>query len=166
MIKVKLVDLLFDEISQMGIILLGEEKPQEGSKIKVVPIWIGMFEAQAIMFKLQNLSFPRPLTHDLLKNCIEHLNAKVEYVAITKIENNTYYAEIHLLQDDKKIVIDSRPSDAVALAIRVDAPIYLAEELMLHASVDKEEFIKEHKEKLLLKLLELAESEEEKKSKH
>jgi bifunctional DNase/RNase len=166
MIKVKLVDLLFDEISQMGVILLGEENPQPGTKIKVVPIWIGLFEAQAIMFKLQNLSFPRPLTHDLLKNCIEQLGAKIEYVAITKIENNTYYAEIHLIQNDNKIVVDSRPSDAVALAIRADVPIYMAEELMLNASVDKEEFIKEHKEKLLLKLLELAETEEEKKIKH
>jgi bifunctional DNase/RNase len=166
MIKVKLVDLLFDEISQMGIILLGEENPQPGAKIKVVPIWIGLFEAQAIMFKLQNLSFPRPLTHDLLKNCIEQLGAKIEYVAITKIENNTYYAEIHLIQNDNKIVVDSRPSDAVALAIRADVPIYMAEELMLNAGVDKEEFIKEHKEKLLLKLLELAETEEEKKIKH
>jgi len=166
MIKVKLIDLLFDEVSQSGIILLGEENAQPGTKVKIVPIWIGLFEAQAIMFKLQNLSFPRPLTHDLLKNCIEHLGAKIEYVAITKIENNTYYAEIHLVHNNKKIVVDSRPSDAVALAIRTDADIYISEELMLYAGVDKEEFIKEHKEKLLLKLLELAETEEEKKTKH
>ena len=166
MIKVKLIDLMFDEISQSGIMLLGEESPQPDSKIKVVPIWIGIFEAQSIMFKLQNLSFPRPLTHDLLRNCIEHLGAKVEHVAITKIENNTYYAEIHLLQNNEKIVVDSRPSDAVALAIRAESPIYISEELMLNTAVDKEEFIKEHKEKLLLKLLELAEPEEEKKIKH
>ncbi len=166
MIKVKLIDLLFDEISQSGIMLLAEESPQPGAKEKVIPIWIGIFEAQSIMFKLQNLSFPRPLTHDLLKNCIEELGAKIDYVAITKIENNTYYAEIHLIHNNERIVIDSRPSDAVALAIRADAQIYISEELMLYAAVDKEEFIKEHKEKLLLKLLELAESEEEKKIKH
>jgi hypothetical protein len=71
-----------------------------------------------------------------------------------------------LVHNNKKIVVDSRPSDAVALAIRTDADIYISEELMLYAGVDKEEFIKEHKEKLLLKLLELAETEEEKKTKH
>lgn len=166
MIKVKLVDLIFDELTQMGVMLLEEETVQETQHVKVVPIWIGIFEAQSIMFKLQNLVFPRPLTHDLLKNCIEQMQGKVERVVITKIYDNTFYAEIHILRGEEKIVVDSRPSDAVALAIRADAPIYITEEVMLAAAIDKEEFIKAQKDKLLKQLLELADTEEEKKLKH
>lgn len=166
MIKVKISDLLFDDISQMGIILLEEENISENQKKRVLPIWVGMFEAQAIMFKLQNLYFPRPLTHDLLKACIEKLSGKVEYVVITKIEDNTYYAEIHILKSNEKIVIDSRPSDAIALSVRTDSPIYVEEELFLQASVDKEEFMKEQKDKVLRQLLELIDTEEDKKLKH
>ncbi|MEO0225105.1 MAG: bifunctional nuclease family protein, partial [candidate division WOR-3 bacterium] len=100
MIKVKVAELLFDELSQMGIVLLEEDTQSTESTqpedTKVIPIWIGMFEAQSIMFKLQNMFFPRPLTHDLLKNCIESLSAKVEYIIITAIKDNTFYAEIHI----------------------------------------------------------------------
>ncbi|MEN3013282.1 MAG: bifunctional nuclease family protein [Endomicrobiia bacterium] len=172
MIKVKIGDLLFDEISQMGIILLEEdiETPQQEnftiSDIKVLPIWIGMFEAQAIMFKLQNMFFPRPLTHDLLKNCIEGLYGKVEYVLITSIKDNTFYAEIHIKVDQKEVVIDSRPSDAIALAIRCDCPIYVNEEVMNLASVRKEDFLKEQKDKILKQILEITQLDEENKSKH
>lgn len=165
MIKVKLADLLFDEITQMGIILL-EEEAAVGEHKRVLPIWVGMFEAQAILFKLQNLFFPRPLTHDLLKNVIESLSGKIEYVVITKIQDNTYYAEIHIIKNNTKVIIDSRPSDAIALAVRVDVPIYVAEDVILNAGVEKEEFIKEQKEKLLKQLLELADIDEEDKLKH
>lgn len=164
MIKVQLIDVLFDELTQMGIILL--EEITEAENRRVLPIWIGMFEAQAIMFKLQNLFFPRPLTHDLLKNCIEQLSGKIEQVVITKIKENTYYAEIHILQNDKKVIIDSRPSDAVALAVRCDVPIYVEEEVMQVAGVDKEQFIKEQKDKILKQVLELIDTDEEKKLKH
>ncbi|MCS7151332.1 MAG: bifunctional nuclease family protein [Endomicrobia bacterium] len=164
--KLKLVDLIFDEITQMGIMLFEEETITEPQQVKVLPIWIGIFEAQSIMFKLQNLVFPRPLTHDLLKNCIEQLSGKIEKVIITKIQDNTFYAEIHILRGSEKIIIDSRPSDAVALAIRADAPIYVSDEVMLTAAVDKEEFMKEQKDKLLRQLLEVAETEEDKKLKH
>jgi len=168
MIKVKVADLIFDEISQMGIVLLEEEKTQseEQQKVKILPIWIGVFEAQSILFKLQNLFFPRPLTHDLLKNIIETMSGKVEYVLITKIQDNTFYAEIHILRGEDKIVVDSRPSDAISLAIRVDCPIYVSEEVMLQASVDKEEFLKEQKSKMLEQLLKFAETEDENKLKH
>ncbi len=163
MIKVKIADLMFDEVSQMGIVLLEEETQQiQNVKKKVLPIWIGMFEAQAILFKLQNLFFPRPLTHDLLKNIIETLKFSVEYVIITKIENNTFFAEIHIKKDKEKFVIDSRPSDALALAVRVDADIYVNEEVILQAGVDKEEFIKEQKDKLLKQLLEFIDEEDNK----
>lgn len=166
MIKVKLTDLMFDEISQMGIVLLEEETQKEQPQKKVLPIWIGMFEAQAILFKLQNLFFQRPLTHDLLKNVIETLKSSVEYVVITKIENNTFFAEIHIKKDNEKFVIDSRPSDALALAVRVEVPIYVNEKVMLQAGMDKEEFLKEQKDKLLKQLLEFADLEEDNKLKH
>ncbi len=168
MIKVKVVDLIFDEISQMGIVLLEEETAlkQEQQNPKVLPIWIGVFEAQSILFKLQNLFFPRPLTHDLLKNVIEIMSGKVEYVVITKIKDNTFYAEIHILKGEDKVVVDSRPSDAISLAIRVDCPIYVTEEVMLQAGVDKEEFLKEQKSKVLEQLLKFVDTEDENKLKH
>ncbi|MFN3551309.1 MAG: bifunctional nuclease family protein [Endomicrobiia bacterium] len=163
MIKVKIADLMFDEVSQMGIVLLEEETQQiQQVQKKVLPIWIGMFEAQAILFKLQNLFFPRPLTHDLLKNIIETLKFSVEYVVITKIESNTFFAEIHIKKDNEKFVIDSRPSDALALAVRADAEIYVNEEVIIQAGVDKEEFIKEQKDKLLKQLLEFVDEEDDK----
>jgi len=168
MIKVKVTDLIFDEISQMGIVLLEEEMipQQEQQKLKVLPIWIGVFEAQSILFKLQNLFFPRPLTHDLLKNVIETMSGKVEYVVITKIQDNTFFAEIHILKGKDKLIVDSRPSDAISLAVRVDCSIYVSEEVMLQASVDKEEFLKEQKNKLLEQLLKFSETEDENKLKH
>lgn len=171
MIKVKVAELLFDELSQMGIVLLEEDTQSTESTqpedTKVIPIWIGMFEAQSIMFKLQNMFFPRPLTHDLLKNCIESLSAKVEYIIITAIKDNTFYAEIHIRKEDnQKIIVDSRPSDAIALAIRCECPIYVNEEVMNLSSVKKEDFIKEQKDKILKQILELSEPDEENKLKH
>ncbi|MCS7231000.1 MAG: bifunctional nuclease family protein [Elusimicrobiota bacterium] len=173
MIKVKVGDLLFDEISQMGIVLLEEDiqesqqsEEHKSSDIKVLPIWIGMFEAQSIMFKLQNMFFPRPLTHDLLKNCIEMLFGKVKYIIITSIKDNTFYAEICIDVNNKEVRVDSRPSDAIALAIRCECPIYVNEEVMNLASVKKEEFIKEQRDKILRQILELSELEEENKLKH
>lgn len=171
MIKVKIADLLFDELSQMGIVLLEEDTQTTGQSIKpedvkIIPIWIGMFEAQSIMFKLQNMFFPRPLTHDLLKNCIEALSGKVEYIIVTAIKDNTFYAEIHIKKDDKDIIVDSRPSDAIALAIRCECPIYVSEDVMNLSSVKKEDFIKEQKDKILKQILELSDTDEDNKLKH
>jgi bifunctional DNase/RNase len=161
MIKVKLADLIFDEISQMGIILLEDESTQ-----KVLPIWIGIFESQAILFKLQNMYFSRPLTHDLLKNTIESLGGVVEFVIISSVKENTFYAEIHIKLGEKEVVLDSRPSDAIALAVRTSSPIYVNEDILLTSAVSKEEFAKEQKEKFYKQLLELSDLEEEKKLKH
>ena len=142
MIRVKLADLIFDEYSQMGIMLLEDEATS-----RVLPIWIGLFETQAILFRLQNMYFPRPLTHDLFKNCLDMLGIKVEYVIVTTVKDNTYYAEIHLLKDTERYVLDSRPSDAVALAVRTESPIYVSEDVMNTAAMSKEEFDREQKVK-------------------
>ena len=161
MILCKVETVTFDEVSQMGVVLLSEKNGK-----KVLPIWIGIFEAQAILFRLQNSYFPRPLTHDLLKICIEHLSGKVEYIFINKVEQNTYFCEIHIKQNNKEIVIDSRPSDAIALAVRVDAPIYVHEDVFESNGIDKEEFLKEQRDKFYKAYLETMEDEDTGKIKH
>lgn len=161
MIKLKLTDVIFDEILQMGIVLLEDIHTN-----RVLPIWVGIFEAQAILFKMQNVYFPRPLTHDLTKNIIETLGGKVSHILISKIEENTFYAEVHIKVAEKDFIVDSRPSDAIALAIRTDAPIYVDDKVMEVSSKDKEEFIKEQKDKLYKQFLEYSDLEDENKLKH
>ena len=161
MIKLIIDTVNFDEVSQMGIVILKEEKGN-----KIIPIWVGLFEAQAIIFKMRNLYFPRPLTHDLLKNTLELFEAKVEYILISDIKENTYYAEIHIIKDDKKLVLDSRPSDAIALSVRVNAPIYVDEKVLDICGVDKEEFLKQQEELYYKQYLENLDEEDKGKLKH
>lgn len=103
---------------------------KEKAADRYLPIWIGPGEADAIAVKLQEVSVPRPLTHDLTKSIIDSLNANVEHIVICDLENDTFYAKISLNTGAEIIEIDSRPSDAIALAVRVNAPIY-AENLVL-----------------------------------
>ena len=103
---------------------------KEKAADRYLPIWIGPGEADAIAVKLQEVSVPRPLTHDLTKSIIDSLNANVEHIVICDLENDTFYAKISLNTGSEIIEIDSRPSDAIALAVRVNAPIY-AENLVL-----------------------------------
>jgi len=161
MILMKVDTVIFGDLSQMGIVLLVTEDNE-----RAIPIWVGLFEAQAIMFKLQGSVFPRPLTHDLLKNCIEKLSGKVEYILINDINKNTFYAEIHIIANNKKIVIDSRPSDAIALAVRTNSQIYVDEKVFEASSVDKEEFLKEQREKIYKAYLESLEDDNTGKLKH
>ncbi|MDI6641027.1 MAG: bifunctional nuclease family protein [Elusimicrobiota bacterium] len=161
MINCKVETVTFDEISQMGIVLL-----QEISGDRILPVWVGIFEAQAILFRLQNQYFTRPLTHDLLKSSIVHLGGKIEYVYINKVEHSTFYAQIHIIQNSKKIVIDSRPSDAIAVALRAEVPIYVDEKVMDSNGIDREEFLKEQKERLYKIYLESLEDDELGKLKH
>ncbi|MCL6448400.1 MAG: bifunctional nuclease family protein [Armatimonadetes bacterium] len=106
------------------IILLTDQEEE-----RVLPIWVGLLEAHSIAIALENVVMPRPLTHDLLRNICEQLGAKISRVVITDLKENTFYAEIHLLLANQEMVIDSRPSDAVALALRTDAPVFLTEKL-------------------------------------
>ncbi len=101
-----------------------------------LPIWIGPFEALAITFALypDRVLLPRPLTHDLLKNIIEKLQVQVEKIVVDDLFHDTYYAKIYLAIDDRVIFVDSRPSDAIALALRVSAPIYVLERVFLEAA--------------------------------
>lgn len=131
-IEMKIKGLMIDPVTQMPIIMLRDPKSEA-----VLPIWVGLYEANAIALQLEKISTPRPMTHDLLKNLMVQLQATVEKVVITELRDNTFYALIHLRQNEKALTIDARPSDAIALALRVDAPIFVAEEVISKAkSVD------------------------------
>ena len=99
-----------------------------------VPIWIGLMEAASIASVLQGIEFDRPMTHDLFKNFIERMNVKVTRIEICDLKNNTYYAQIHFIHNGRELTVDARPSDALALSLRVKAPIFVSEEVISNSS--------------------------------
>lgn len=113
---------------------------KEKNSDRYLPIWIGPAEADAIAVKLQNVSVPRPLTHDLLRSVINSLGSSVNYILVSDLENDTFFAKIILQSNGSTIEVDARPSDAIALAVRVQTPIYAAESVLEKAGVllDKE----------------------------
>src|SRR5512143_1604452 len=121
-IEMKVKGLVVDPISKMPIVVL-----EDPSNEQILPIWIGVFEANAIALTIENIPTPRPMTHDLLKSFLEKLEVAVEKIVVNDVRNNTFYAMIHLRHRDQPVVIDSRPSDAIALALRVNSPIYVEE---------------------------------------
>ncbi len=125
MYLMKVRGLVFDPHTNMYIVILNDEKDQE-----ILPIWIGKSEANAICFVLEGITPPRPMTHDLAKNILDMLDVKIISIVVNNLKDNTYYAKIHLLSQGSEVVIDSRPSDAIALALRASAPIFVAEEVM------------------------------------
>ena len=118
-IEMSIKGLMVDPITNMPIVLLHES---DGSR--VLPIWVGIFEANAIALQIENVSTPRPMTHDLLRNIIYDLKADVRKIVVSDLRENTFYAVIHLIVGNEAIAIDARPSDAIALALRVRAPIF------------------------------------------
>jgi hypothetical protein len=136
MIEVTIDSIRVSLMSQHRIVVLKEE-----GGTRFLPIWIGPFEADAITLQLQGIDAPRPLTHDLLKTLIETLGGEVLHIVISHLEKNTYYARIVLDVDGDTVEVDSRPSDAIALGVRVSAPIYVAEEVMDQAGLLPEEEI-------------------------
>ena len=124
----KIKGLVIDPISKMPIVVL-----QDLETGRILPIWIGVFEANAIALKIENVHTPRPMTHDLLHNILSRLAVEVERITVNDIRNNTFYAAIHCRREGLSLVIDSRPSDAIALALRTDAPIFVEEEVVLRA---------------------------------
>ncbi|HVP89786.1 MAG TPA: bifunctional nuclease family protein [Terriglobales bacterium] len=127
-IEMKVKGLVVDPISKMPIVVL--EDPQNE---KILPIWIGVFEANAIALTIENVPTPRPMTHDLLKNFLEKLGIAIEKIVVNDVRNNTFYALIHCRQDDRVLIIDSRPSDAIALALRVSSPIFVEDDVVRKA---------------------------------
>ena len=123
----------FDLVGKQPIVLL---KTADGNKF--LPIWIGHPEAAAILMRLQSQAPPRPMTHDLLSDMLEQLEAQVVRITVTELRENTFYAQITVQQDGREIEIDSRPSDAIALAIRADAPIFAADSVIAESAIEFE----------------------------
>jgi bifunctional DNase/RNase len=124
-LEMKIKGLMIDPITNMPIIIL-----RDPAGPSVLPIWVGIFEANAIALQIEKIVTPRPMTHDLLKSAIQGLQATVEKVLITDLRDNTFYALIYLNHDGKIMSIDSRPSDAIALALRTGSPIYVNSEVI------------------------------------
>jgi bifunctional DNase/RNase len=123
----------FDLVGKQPIVLL---KTAEGNKF--LPIWIGHAEAAAILMKLQDQSAPRPMTHDLMSDMLDQLGARLVKITVTELRENTFYAQITVAQDGQEIEVDSRPSDAIALAIRAEVPIYAAERVIEESAIEFE----------------------------
>ena len=116
---------MFDPYNNAYIVILRDEDQSE-----MLPIWVGKAEASAISFALETVATPRPMTHDLLKSMLDAVDAKVISVVINDMKDNTYFSRIHLLYEDSEYSIDSRPSDAIALALRTNAPIFASEDVI------------------------------------
>ena len=124
-IEMRVSGLTMDPITNTPIVILKDLEEK-----KAIPIWIGIFEASAIATEIEKITFSRPMTHDLLNDIVKLLNTEVERVEIHDLRNNTFFANIHLLRDGKPIVVDARPSDAIAVALRAGAKIFVDEKVI------------------------------------
>ena len=131
----------FDMVGKQPIVLL---KTRDGNKF--LPIWIGHPEAAAILMKLQGANTPRPMTHDLMNEMLGELDVNCSRVSVTELKENTFYASITLKVDGREIEIDSRPSDALALAVRTSAPIFAAEDVIAESAIEFEHEVEDQEE--------------------
>lgn len=136
MIQVTVDSIRASLMSQHRVVILKDVDEE-----RFLPIWIGPFEAEAIALELQQVELARPLTHDLLKAVIAAMGAKVSHVLVNELRDDTFYARIILDSDGRSLEVDSRPSDSIALAVRVKAPIFVAESVMERAAIIPEEGI-------------------------
>jgi len=127
-IEMTIKGLMVDPITNMPIIILRDKAGD-----RVLPIWVGIFEANAIALQMENITTPRPMTHDLLRNVINDLKASVQKVVVSDLRENTFYALIYVTTDGDTMAIDARPSDAIALALRTRAPIFVEETVIDNA---------------------------------
>ncbi len=139
--QMQIYGVSFDMVGKQPIVLL---KTVDGNRF--LPIWIGHPEAAAILMKLQGAQTPRPMTHDLLNDMLENLEAKCERVSVTELRDNTFYASITISVNGAEVEIDSRPSDAIALAVRCQAPIFAAEEVIEESSIEFEHEVEDQEE--------------------
>jgi len=133
MVEMSIYGVSFDLVGKQPIVLL---KTAEGNRY--LPIWIGHPEAAAILMKLQGASTPRPMTHDLFSDTLDQLGASISRITVTELRENTFYAQIKVVQDGKEIEVDSRPSDEIALAIRAEAPIFAADDVIAESAIEFE----------------------------
>ena len=127
-IEMRIKGLILDPITNLPIVILRDKDGQ-----RVLPIWVGNAEANAIALQMENVSSPRPMTHDLLRNVIRDLKAEIRKVVVCDLKENTYYALIHLEVNGQPLAVDSRPSDAIALALRAQAPIFVEDRVIDNA---------------------------------
>ena len=128
LIEMTIKGLMVDPITNMPIVIL---KDKDGDR--VLPIWVGIFEANAIALQIENIATPRPMTHDLLRNIINDLDGQVVRVVVSDLKDNTFYAIIHMTVKGEPVVVDARPSDAIALALRTRSPILVEETVIDNA---------------------------------
>ncbi len=124
-IEFKIKGLMMDPLTNSPIVVL-----QDTTSETLLPIWVGIFEANAIALQIEKVDTPRPMTHDLIKAMLNHLDARVTKIVVTELRDNTFYALIFLDVAGKLITVDSRPSDAIALAIRTDSPIFVTDDVI------------------------------------
>ena len=136
--EMKLSGLIMDSTTNAPVIILKDLEDKE-----VISLWIGLLEASAIAVELEKIDLPRPMTHDLVKNVLDSLNIKVLKIEIADLRANTFYAYIHLGMDGKTFTIDARPSDAIAIALRTQSPIYVDEDVIKKSKKMDLESIKE-----------------------
>ena len=139
LIRMTVRGIALDPITNMPIIILKDPEDR-----RALPIWVGIFEANAIALELEKVSTPRPMTHDLIKHILEGVGITVQQIIVNDLKENTFYATIELMHNGSVVTIDSRPSDAIALALRVNAPIFVTEQVATQAknievSEEKEE---------------------------
>jgi bifunctional DNase/RNase len=127
-IEMSIKGLMVDPITNTPIVILRDKEGQ-----RVLPIWVGIFEANAIALQIENVTTPRPMTHDLLRNVIHDLNATVQKIVVCDLQENTFYALIYLALNGDTLTIDARPSDAIALALRTRSPIFVEESVIDNA---------------------------------
>ncbi len=129
-VEMKIRGLMMDPVTNMPIVIL---KDVNGTS--VLPIWVGIYEANAIALEIEKVTTPRPMTHDLLKNLLVGLEIRVDKVVVSELKDDTFYALIWLERNGEVISVDSRPSDALALALRVDCPIFVEDEVLKNSKV-------------------------------
>ncbi len=127
-VEMKIRGLMMDPVTNMPIVLL-----KDINSDTVLPIWVGVYEANAIALEIEKVTTPRPMTHDLIKNVLTGLDALVHKIVVTELKDDTFYAVIWLERDGRVVSIDSRPSDALALALRMDCPIFVDDEVLKHS---------------------------------
>ncbi|MGZ4807937.1 MAG: bifunctional nuclease family protein [Thermoanaerobaculia bacterium] len=143
LIAMSIKGLMLDPVSNSPIVVLKDEQEKF-----FLPIWVGIFEANAIALQLEKVATPRPMTHDLLRNFISELDARVARIVINDLRDSTFFAQIRVITSDRTLEIDARPSDAIALALRVEAPIFVAQTVLDQAQTispegdDQEEKLK------------------------
>lgn len=129
-IEVQIRGLMMDPVTNMPIVILKDVESE-----MVLPIWVGIFEANAIAIELEKTATPRPMTHDLLRDIARGLNARVSKVVVSELKDDTFYAVIWMEQEGESLAIDARPSDAIALALRFDCPIYVNRDVLASSKV-------------------------------